>query len=773
MIMSHKNNDPGHTGDKVKHQGKGGDPVFAFALNLMKRLKLLPQISATEQEALEAGDVWIDGDFFSGTPNFAKMLAEPYGPLSAEEQAFIAGPLQELCAMIDRYQVEVTHRIPDEIVDFVKKNGFMGMLISKEHGGLGFSRLGISTVLHTLCSYSMTVAAIVMIPNSLGAGELIEVYGTDEQKHFYLPKLACGELVPCFGLTEPTAGSDAASIKADGVVFCDTDGELKIKLNFHKRYITLAPIANLVTVACKLADPENLLGKTPGADKNLGITCVLIHNGTPGFVSGEHHRPIGESFDNGTLNGKDVVVPVGNIIGGTEYAGKGWKMLMEQLAGGRSVTLPAGAVGNMKLAMASTSAYSIVRQQFNREIGHMEGVEEKIAFIAGITYLCEAARIYVCSAIDKGLQPPVTSAVLKAYTTELARQVVTDGMDVFAGAGVMQGPRNILGKAYSGAPVGITVEGANILTRTLMIFGQGATRCHPYALNVVHAVDENDVPAFRKNLLGWVGHFIMGNVRTVVRGLTRGWTVRVPSVAPGTKTYYRRLGWAASHFGMLTDLAMFTMGGKLKARGKLTGRYADAVAWMLLGFSALRRFEAEGRRKEDRALLDFSVQYALAQVQRAFEGIYANFDAPVLGFLMRTVGSLCVRINPVGRMPSDVVSHRAAASVQTYDDQFKRLTDGVYVPAEDALGLGQLIRAFRLISETQGTVDKVIAAQKAKKLPRGHLPAEIATLAVTEGVITHEEAARLQEAHAARLDAIAVDVVPAEQYYGSSNTQSK
>ncbi len=756
---------PSGSGSSVsaRQKGRKGDFVFRTILRLMKKAKVLPQVSLTESQALEAGDVWktMDGAVFSGNPDFKGLLAEPYGPISEEEQAFINGPLQELCGMFDAYEVSSTHRIPEHVEAFIKSKGFMGLLIPKEYGGLGFSRLAISTILHTLSAHSFTVTVLVMIPNSLGAAELLIHYGTEEQKRFYLPKLASGEYVPCFGLTESTAGSDAASIKSEGVLFRDGDGSIKIRLNFKKRYITLAPIANLCTIACQLSDPDNLLGK----GKDLGITCVLIHKGTPGFSNGQHHKPIGESFDNGTLVGDNVVVGIDNIIGGAEYAGLGWKMLMEQLAGGRSVSLPAGAVGNMKKAMASSAAYSMVRQQFNRQIGQMEGVEEKIAYIAAMTYMCEAARIFVCSAIDRGIQPPVTSAVLKAYTTEIARKAGVDAMDVFAGAGVMQGPRNILGKAYTSSPVGITVEGANILTRTLMIFGQGATRCHPYALNVVHAVDDDDVPAFRWNLLGWLFHFGWGLVRTTVRSLTRGFTVSIPSVAPGTRTYYRRLGWAAAHFGSLTDLAMFTMGGKLKARGKLTGRYADAVAWMLLGFSALRRYEAEGRRKEDKPLLDYSLEYALARVQEAFEGIYENFDAPVLGFVMRTLGGLCLRLNPLAHEPSDRLSHKAAKTVQSFGEQFERLSDGVYVGSEDAPGIGQVIGAFRLISEAQPVIDKIIAAQKARQLPRGISAAEIAPEAVRQGLIDAGEAAQLAAAHAARMRAIEVDVFEKDQYY--------
>jgi acyl-CoA dehydrogenase len=747
-------------------KGRQGDFFFRLILKLMKEMKVLPQISETERQALEAGDVWLDGDIFAGKPNFRSMLEKPYGGLTAEEQAFIAGPLVELCRMFDHYEVGQTRRVPQEVDDFIKSQGFMGLIIPKQYGGREFSRLAVSTILHILTPYSFTVGVRVMIPNSLGAGELIIHYGTDAQKKFYLPKLASGEFVPCFGLTEKEAGSDAASMKSEGVVFRDTDGQVKIRMNFEKRYITLAPIANLCTVALQLSDPDNLTGKATAENKgDIGITCVLIHKGTPGFVNGNHHIPIGEPFDNGTLKGVDVIVPVENIIGGVDYAGGGWKMLMEQLAGGRCVSLPAGAVGNLKLSAAAVGSYSMVRSQFNRQIGQMEGIEEKVASVAGMTYMLDAARIFVCSAVDSGVQPPVTSAVLKAYTTEIARKAGIDAMDVFAGAGVMQGPRNILSKGYTGAPVGITVEGANILTRTLMIFGQGATRCHPYALKVVHAVDDNDVPAFRNNLCGWMLHFVLGMVRTGVRGLTRGWTTSIPKVAPETKTYYRRLGWAAAHFGTLTDLAMFTVGGKLKSRQMLTGRYADAVAWMLLGFSALRRFEAEGRRKEDLPLVHYALSKALSEVQTAFEGIYANFEVPVLGFLMRTVGMAMLRINPLGHAPSDAVARKAARTLQTYGDQFNRLTEGVFVDHEDAPGLGRLIHAFRLTTEAQATVDSIITAQRSRQLPRGAINETIAAQAVTLGVITQSAADRLSLAQAAKGKVIEVDVFTPDQYY--------
>ena len=734
--------------------------MFAAMMRWMKAAKMLPQISDTERQALEAGTVWVDGEYFGGNPDFARMLAEPYNALSGEEKAFLDGPTEELCKMIDRYTVSRTRRVPEHVLDFMKKQGFFGLLIPKEYGGKGYSVLLRSAVMAKLSPVSNVVGTYVVIPNSLGAAELLNHYGTDEQKRHYLPKLASGEYIPCFGLTEPTAGSDAASIKAEGVAFKDHDGKVKIKLSFRKRYITLAPVANLISIAFQLKDPDNLLGKGTAP----GITVGLLHKGTPGLSIGDHHEPIGEAFPNGPIIGKDVVFSADQIVGGPAYAGQGWRMLMEQLAGGRAISLPAGAVGGAKAVMAVTGAYSMVRQQFGIPIGRMEGVEDKVGKVAGLTYALEASRVYACSAIDNGQQPPVISAILKAYTTEIARDLGKEAMDVFAGAGVMQGPNNIVGKGYASAPVAITVEGANIMTRTLIIFGQGATRCHPYALKVVRAIEQDDAAAFRSNLLGWFGQFAMTVLRTLVRSLTRGFTAGSP-VDGDTATYYRRLGWAASRYAMLTNLAMFFIGGKLKARGKLTGRYADALAWQFLAFSALRRYEAEGRKAEDLPLVRYACDYALREIQLAFEGIYANFDAPLVGLWMRTFGTLFLRLNPLAGPLADKVSHEAALCIDHYDAQYQRLVDGVFHAPETYPGAGRLMKAFRLVTEAHPAAERIILAQRAKKLPRGPLPAEIADEAVKAGIINTAEARLLKDALAARLEAIEVDVFKPEQFY--------
>ncbi len=736
--------------------------MFSLLMNWMRDARILPQISATERQALEAGDVWIDGEFFGGNPDFDRMLKENYHRLPADEQAFLDGPVETLLKMVDTHELSRTRRLPQAAFDFMAENGFFGLQIPTEYGGRPMSTLGKSCVMAKITPHSGILSSLVVIPNSLGAAELLCEYGTPEQKQHYLPKLANGEYVPCFGLTEPTAGSDAASIKAEGIVFRDTDGDIKFRLNFRKRYITLAPVANLISLACRLHDPDNLLDK----GEDVGITVLLIEKGTPGLHIGDHHEPIGDVFANGPIVGRDVVVPATDILGGLEYAGQGWKMLMESLAGGRMVSLPATALSTMQLATAAAGAYSMVRTQFGIPVGRMEGVESKIGHMAAMTYMFEGARIFGCSALDRGIQPPVASAIMKAYATETAREVGTHAMDVMAGAGVMQGPNNVIGRNYCSAPVAITVEGANIMTRTLMIFGQGATRCHPHAYQVVQAVENNDTGKFRKHLLGWMGQFLLGMLMTVLRGLTRGhFTVNMPTdVAPETRTYYRRLGWAASRFGLLTNLAMFLLGGKLKARGNLTGRYADAVAWQYLAFSALRRFEADGRLREDLPLLHYSCRYALARTQQAFEGIYENFGGP-LGLLLRTFGRLGLGLNPLARFPDDDATRAAAHTMQTWNDQYRRLCGDSYLPDDPQRGFGRLMQAFRLTSEAEPVRAKIRTAQRAGRLGRG-APETLAQQAQERLVITSAEAALLVAAQQACLAAIEVDVFTPEEFYG-------
>lgn len=733
--------------------------MFAAIMNFMRKNNVLPRISDTENQALEAGTVWIDGQFFSGNPDFVRMLQEPYSHHSAEEQAFLDGPANELCRHIDRYKTIITRKVPDAILDEIKQQGFMGLLIPKEYGGKEFSSLAISSIMVKVNSYCPTAGTFVVIPNSLGAAELLKHYGTEAQKREYLPKLASGKYIPCFGLTELTAGSDAASIKAEGVVFRDEQGEIRIRLNFRKRYITLAPAADLISLAFQMHDPENLLGK----GEHPGITVIMLHRGTPGLKNGDHHMPIGMSFYNGPIIGENVIASPEQIIGGPEYAGQGWRMLMEQLAGGRAVSLPAGAIGGMKVTSAATGAYSVIRHQFGFQIGQMEGIQEKLARIAAMTYLFEGARVYTCSALDNGQQPPVVSALLKSSSTEYAQKLLIDGMDVFSGAGVMQGPNNILGGGYCSAPVSITVEGANIMTRTLITFGQGATRCHPYALPLVRAVERGDVATFRSKLVGWLWHTVVNFFRSKVRGLTRGFSAGSPETGP-VATYYRRLAWASSRYALLSDMAMYFIGGKLKARGSLGGRFADALTWQVLAFCALRRYKAEGNRPEDLPLVAYACEYALARIQEAFEGIHANFDAPLVGWWLRVPSSWFLRLNPLSRGPSDKLVPKAAATIQLMNEQYKRITDGIAPYDEADPGMGRLMKAFRLYTESRPAAEKITRAQRARELPKG-MAYDLADLALERKVITAQEAELLKEANAAAMAAIEVDVFKPEDYF--------
>lgn len=730
--------------------------MFKALMHALRAKRLLPRVSDTERAALDAGTVWIDGEFFRGNPDFFRLLAEPYPRLRPDEQAMVDGPTREVCRRVDRWQLGVTRELPDDVLQYLREQGFYGFNVPSEYGGTPLSAVAKSVILGMLAPATGAVSAVVVIPNSLGPAELLAHYGTDEQKAKYLPRLASGELTPCFGLTEPTAGSDAASIKAEGLVFED-DGKLKLRLNFRKRYVTLAPIADIVSLAVQLHDPDDLLGKGEWP----GITVVLLERGTPGFELGRYHEPI-SPFPNGPLIGRDVVVPADNIIGGVAYAGKGWRMLMETLSGGRAISIPAGAVGAAKHAAAVAGPYSVVREQFGRPIGLIEGVQAKVARLAALSYALEAARTYACAAIDRGQRPPVISAIMKYRCTDLARELVTDAMDIVAGAGVMQGPNNTLADSYIGMPVGITVEGANILTRTLIVFGQGAVRCHPYALTLLDAVERDDVDAFRTGLLGWSRHFVVTFGRATVRAFTRGWSVATPVSGP-TAVYYRRLGWASARFALLTDLALLTISGRLKARGNLTGRFADVLSWLFMGMATLRRYEAEGRRREDLPLVQWALEHVLDQIQQAFDGIYANFDAPVLGAWLRWPGRTWLRLNPLGAGVRDRLHAGAARTVQQPGEQFDRLMEHVYLPDPDEPGLGRILHAFRLLAAADPIVRRIRRAQTERKLPRGR-PQDLLAQAVAAGAITQAEADQVAAAEAARLQAIEVDDFSREEY---------
>jgi acyl-CoA dehydrogenase len=737
-----------------------------FSAPAMKMLQnAMPPISQTEKTAIEAGTVWVEGELFSGAPDMKRLLAEAYPELSKEEKAFLDGPCEQLCRMTNDWEAHSRKDLSPEVWDFLKKNKFMGMIVPKEYGGLGFSAIANSAVVLKMGSRSVPLAVTAMVPNSLGPAELLAHYGTKEQKDKYLPRLADGREIPCFALTEPTAGSDAASIQARGVVFKDSDGQLKMRVTWDKRYITLGSIATLLGLAFQLEDPNELLGmgKTPG------ITCALIPTDTPGVDVSERHDPLGVPFINSVTRGKDVVVSVDYIIGGPQGAGNGWRMLMECLSAGRGISLPAMSVGGSKLAVRAVGAYAAVRKQFGLPIGKFEGIEEPLARIGGYCYILEASRRYTCGALDKGAKPAVVSAIAKYYSTELARMIVNDAMDVSGGSGISRGPRNLLASRYIGMPISITVEGANILTRTLMIFGQGAIRSHPYAYKEMAAIQSRDLKAFDAVFWAHAGFVIRNMVRAKLLFLTRGWLASSPVSGPTAK-YWRRLSWASANFAFMTDVAMGALAGDLKRKEKLTGRFADILSWMYLGTAVLRRWEAEGRLKEDLPFVQWSMEHAFNEIQKAFDGLYQNL--PFMNFVWRGPVAFFHRLNPIGRPPADWLGHKVAHAIQTIGEQRDRMTDGIYLTDDPAEALGGLEMALRLSSESEPVLGKIKQAIREKKLPRAR-PETLLAEAVEKDIISKKESALVRRAEAARRDAIQVDSFTQEEYMAGAHAAPK
>jgi acyl-CoA dehydrogenase len=728
---------------------------------LMKKLKFLPAISRTEREALEAGTVWADGELFSGQPDFAQLLAEPYPALDAEAQAFLDGPVEELCRITDDWRVWEEQDLPQEVWDFMKAKGFFGLIIPESYGGMGFTASETSAVISKLSSRSMPLGITAMVPNSLGPAELLHQYGTQAQKDHYLPRLADGREIPCFALTEPGAGSDAGAMAARGEVFEGDDGRYYLRLSWNKRYITLAAVATLLGLAFKLRDPRNLLGK----GENLGITCALIPTDTLGVRLGERHDPLGVPFYNCPTHGEDVVVPVDAIIGGPAGAGRGWQMLMECLAAGRGIMLPASAASGAKMTARVAGAYASIRKQFGLSIGKFEGVQEPLARIGGAAYILEAARRFTCGGLDGGGKPAVVTAIMKYNSTEICRKAINDAMDVVAGAGISRGPRNLLAHSYVGMPISITVEGANILTRTLMIFGQGAIRCHPFAYREINAVAANDLVEFDAAFWGHVGHVVRNGARSLVLSLTRARFARTPVEGPAAQ-YYRKLAWSSASFAFLADISMALLGGDLKRRETITGRFSDIFSWMYLGNAVLRRFEAEGRQRADLPFLHWSMQHALHNIQEGFDGLFRNLDVPLLGWAFKGPIAFWSRLNTLGHAPSDELGGQVARALQVPGEQRERLTAGLYVPTDREEALGRIEHAFQLCFEADAVAAKIKDAVRARKLPPGK-PLALLDQAEAAGVITADEVALVKRAEEARDDAIQVDAFSLEEYAGT------
>ncbi len=718
--------------------------------------KITPQLSDTERVALEAGTVGFEGELFSGKPNWSILLKQPKPELSVEEQAFLDGPAEELCRMTNDWQI--THELadlPPEMWEFLKKKKFFGMIIPKQYGGLEFSALAQSAVLQKLMGISGSLSSTVGVPNSLGPGELLLHYGSKEQREYYLPRLADGREIPCFALTGPFAGSDATSIPDYGIV-CEGDWNgtqvLGVRLTFDKRYITLAPVATLIGLAFQMHDPDKLLGDV----EHIGITLALIPRETKGLEIGRRHFPLNAAFQNGPLRGTEVFIPLSQLIGGAEMAGQGWRMLVECLSVGRAITLPSNATGAVKIGAIATGAYARLRKQFGMAIGRFEGVEEALARIGGFTYAISALSKATAAAVDRGEKPAVPSAIAKYHATELGREVAKDVMDVHGGKGVQLGPSNYVGRGWQTAPIAITVEGANIMTRSLMIFGQGAIRCHPHVLKEMQAAQIPDysvrLRAFDRELFAHIGFAFSNAARSFVLGLTAAKIGRAPG-DKYTKRFYRKLNRYAAALALVADSSMLLLGGKLKFKEKLSARLGDVLSNLYIASAMLKRYEDQGRPVADQPLLAWAFHDCAYRMQNALDGVLRNFPIRPAAWVLRAL------VFPFGRRevpPSDRLGRRVAAILCAPNDARDRLAEWAYLTPNANNPVGRM----------NALLPDVIAAEPverkfAKALKSGTLKSLDASAQLVEaeqiGAISGEERKLLERVRAATLEFISVD----------------
>lgn len=722
--------------------------------------KVLPSMSATEREALEAGDVWWDGDLFAGRPNWQKLLNMPKPVLTPEEQAFLDNQTETLCQMLDDWKiVQIDADLTQQTWEYLKKERFFSMNISKEYGGLGFSALAQSAVVVKIATRSVSAAVNSMVPNSLGPGELLQYYGTDEQKQYYLPRLASGEEVPCFALTGPEAGSDAGAMRDIGII-CKAQYQgkevLGIRLNWDKRYITLAPVATVLGLAFKLYDPDQLLG----SQYELGITVCLIPTNHPGVEIGHRHLPLNMAFMNGPTRGKDVFIPIDWIIGGPAMAGHGWRMLMECLSIGRGISLPAISTAMGQLAYRTTGAYAYLRKQFKVSIGRFEGIEEAMARIAGNGYLLEATRVLTANAVSQHIRPAVVSGIAKYHMTELMRTICNDAMDIHAGRGIQLGPRNYLGHSYQAVPVGITVEGANILTRNLIIFGQGAIRCHPYIRQEMAAAADTDskrgLAEFDRLLMSHVGYAIGNVFRSFAMGLTGGGFIKVPASEP-LAYYYRQLTRLSNNLALVADVAMLLLGGDLKRKERLSARLGDVLSYLYLGSAVLKYYHDQDQPASDWPFVQWTLQTLLVNTQTAFDEFFANFPQTIVGKLLRFV------VFPLGlpyRKPADKLGQQLASAMMTPGMLRDRLSQLCYIAQDANDPIGRIEHAFELVLQAESVHKKLQTAIKAGVLLAvTDLDRQLAA-AVKADVLTAAEAKLAHDSEVARRDAIQVDDFP-------------
>jgi len=737
---------------------------------------VLPPMSQTEREAIEAGTVWWDGELFSGRPQWRKLLDTPAPALRPDEQHFLDHETEELCSMISDWETTNVHQdLPPAVWQYIKDKGFWGMNIAKEFGGLGFSAYAHSQVMTKLSTHSGTVSVTVMVPNSLGPGELLAHYGTDAQKRHFLPRLAKGLEIPCFALTNPVAGSDAAAIPDYGVVcWGEHEGKrvLGLKVTWDKRYITLGPVATLLGLAFRAYDPDKLAGDK----EDIGITCALVPTTHPGVEIGRRHMPLSAVFQNGPTWGRDVFIPMDWVIGGQPMLGRGWRMLMECLAAGRGISLPSSGTGMAKLAVRATGGYARVRTQFKVPIGRFEGVEEALTRMGGNLYMMDAARTLTAAAIDLGEKPAVLSGIAKLHLTERGRQVVIDAMDVVGGKGIMMGPSNFLGAAYMQLPVAITVEGANILTRSLIVFGQGAIRCHPFVLKEIEATRESDPAkasaAYDKALFGHIGFTLSNMARTLVTGLTGSHFVTVPAnVAPETRRYYQQLTRFSAALAFLADVSMGSLGGALKRKEKLSARLGDILSLMYLCSATLKRYEDEGRQQADAPLMHWAMWDAMFKAQSAFEGVISNFPNRLIAAVMRRI------VFPLGRpyfVPSDKLGHEVAKLLLEPSATRDRLTAGMRSPTAGDGPVAQIERALVATLAAEPIEAAIRAAAKEgrfdPKVPAGGGLDALVARAVAAGVVTADEGAAVITARDLTAKVIRVDDFP--QDLGLSERQA-
>lgn len=738
---------------------------------------VMPTMSRTEREAITAGTVTWEGDLFRGNPDWNKLLSQPSAVLTDEEQRFLDGPVETLCSMLNDW--DITHNradLPPEVWAFIKENGFFGLIIPKQYGGKQFSGYAHSQILIKIGGISITAGSSIAVPNSLGPAELLLHYGTKEQKDYYLPRLAKGEEIPCFALTSPVAGSDAGSMTDHGIVcWGEHDGKktLGIRLNFDKRYITLAPIATVIGLAFKLYDPDHLLGKK----EDIGITCALIPRNTPGVTIGRRHFALNSAFQNGPIHGKNIFIPMDWLIGGTENAGKGWRMLMECLAAGRAISLPASAVAGAKVLSYAAGAYSRIRKQFNMPIGRFEGVEEPLARIGAFTYIMDAARTLATASIDAGEKPSVASAIVKYHVTELGRKLAIDGMDIHGGKGICLGPKNYLGRGYEAAPIAITVEGANILTRNMIIFGQGVIRCHPYILPELEAAKlqnpKDALIAFDHAVMQHIAFGFSNVVRSFILGLTSSFIVRAPKGK--MKRYYQQATRFCSAFALLSDVCMMVFGGSLKRKESISARLGDILSYLYLLSAVLKFYHEQGEPVDDLPIVRYASLYCLFEIQERFDEIIKNFPIRPIAWLLK------ILIFPLGERfskPRDAIGHKVAQLLIAPTATRERLATGAFISATQENVLADIQDAL-LKTIASEPIEKIIKSAKKEGIITGYTSMQQAQSALDKKAITVEQFDIFIQAEEARKKVIAVDdfsseelarVVTTYEYKNATNT---